>query len=147
MKRAYFGALTLAGVVHSGCTFYTACPTPAPPAAAGSSVNGNGGNGTGTGGTSGNGNGNGNGGTSITTGGNEPTGEWVNETFNLGSASKRDARTSGVSSRADDMDTVVSCAEVPPATSPGFSCATRGLATACRTGGFSTCGVGAQGGG
>jgi hypothetical protein len=106
MKRAYFGALALAGVVHSGCTFYTACPTPAPAAAAGSNASGNG-----TGGSNGTGGGNGNGGTSITTGGNEPTGEWVNETFNLAALASECGNVSFLSAKPDEDMLIVGIAQ------------------------------------
>src|SRR5699024_4055646 len=108
MKRAYFGALALAGVVHSGCTFYTACPTPAPEAAAGSKARG-----IGTGGSNGTGggNGNGNGGTSITTGGNEPTGEWVNETFNLAALASECGNVSFLSAKPDEDMLIVGIAQ------------------------------------
>lgn len=124
MRRAFFAAFVLLAVGHAGCTFYTACPapgqtdTPGTGGAAGSSTGGGGGatsNG-GTTGEAGAGNGDtggsaGTGGSSISFGGADPSGEWLNETFNLAGLVSECGNLSFMSAKPDEDLVIVGVAQ------------------------------------
>lgn len=78
LARVLLWSCVLVMGLNSACTIYTACPEDAPPPPPPVNTAGTGGSSPGGGGSSGAG-----GTSSIGSGGEEPQGEWQNETFNL----------------------------------------------------------------